>query len=86
MRTNTQVINGRVVISPEGHFDFSARRDFRTSCSALLAAHKIGELDLDLSGVDYLDSAAPGMLLLLKEHANAVRKGVVLSKCRDVVR
>ena len=85
MQTSTHIVNGKAVVSLRGCFDFSAHREFRSSCNASLGASDVRELELDLGGVDYLDSAALGMLLLLKEHADTVGKRIVLSNCRGVV-
>lgn len=86
MRTSTQIINGRAVVVLHGRFDFNAHRAFRDSCNTSLASAAVRELELDFGGVEYLDGSALGMLLLLKEHADEVRKPVVLSNCRGIVR
>ncbi len=86
MQTSTQIINGKAVVSLRGRFDFSAHREFRGSCNTSLSSNQVRELELDLGGVEYLDSSALGMLLLLKEHADAVSKSVVLSNCRGTVK
>lgn len=54
-----------------GRFDFSIHRDFRTNYEQILSASGVRELDVDLKGVDYVDSSALGMLLLLREKAMA---------------
>jgi len=86
MRTTTQISNGKAVVSLEGRFDFGSHREFRGSCNSSLAATDVRELELDLGGVEYLDSSALGMLLLLKEHADEVSKRVVLRNCRGTVK
>lgn len=86
MQTSTLVTNGRAVVSLSGRFDFSAHRDLRDSCGTLLASSEVRELDLDLGDVDYMDSSALGILLLLKERADAAGKRVALHNCKGVVR
>jgi HptB-dependent secretion and biofilm anti anti-sigma factor len=86
MHTSMQIINGRAVVVLRGRFDFNAHRAFRNSCNSPLASLAVRELELDLGGVEYLDSSALGMLLLLKERADEVRKPVVLSNCRGIVK
>ena len=86
MQTSMQIINGRAVVALRGRFDFNAHRAFRNSCNSPLASSAVRELELDFGGVEYLDSSALGMLLLLKEHADEVRKPVVLSNCRGPVK
>jgi anti-anti-sigma factor len=86
MQTSTMINNGRAVVHLQGRFDFSAHREVRDSCGTLLASNDVRELGLDFNGVDYIDSAALGMLLLLKERADAVRKSVSLHNCKGTVR
>ena len=86
MRTSMQISNGRAVVVLQGRFDFNAHRAFRDTCNLPLASSAVRELELDFGGVEYLDGSALGMLLLLKEHADEVRKPVVLSNCRGSVK
>jgi anti-anti-sigma factor len=86
MRTTTEIINGKAVLHLLGRFDFSAHRDLRESCRALLESNEVREFDIDMGGVDYLDSSALGMLLLLKERADAASKRVGLQNCKGTVR
>ncbi|QNM98281.1 STAS domain-containing protein [Chitinimonas koreensis] len=75
---------GRLVLS--GQFDFSAHRDFRQACDDVLGKEGVREVLVDFQQVDYLDSSALGMLLLLKEKASAAGKSLALVNCRDTVR
>ena len=86
MTTSMQISNGRAVLVLRGRFDFKAHCAFRDSCNLQLASRDVRELELDLGGVEYLDGSALGMLLLLKERADEVRKPVVLSNCRGIVK
>jgi anti-anti-sigma factor len=86
MQTTTLIQNGKAVVRLQGRFDFSARREFRDCCGVLLESGEVRELNLDLAGVDYVDSSALGMLLLLKERADAVSKPVALHNCKGIVR
>jgi anti-anti-sigma factor len=86
MQTSTLIQGGKAIVRLIGRFDFSAHRELRDSCGKLLEAVEVRELDLDLGGVEYMDSSALGMLLLLKERADAVSKRVVLHNCKGTVR
>jgi anti-anti-sigma factor len=86
MQTSTMVTNGKAVIRLQGRFDFSAHRELRDSCSTLLASGDVRELEIDMGGLDYMDSSALGMLLLLKERADAASKRVALHNCKGTVR
>jgi HptB-dependent secretion and biofilm anti anti-sigma factor len=55
-------------IRVSGSFDFGARSDFR---AAYTNAGKQRSFVVDLAGVSYVDSAALGMLLLLRDYAGA---------------
>jgi anti-anti-sigma factor len=72
MQAKVEIVGGAATIALSGRFDFSAHQAFREACAAALDAAQIGELKVDLAGVDYLDSSALGMLLLLREKAQAV--------------
>lgn len=56
-------------IKINGKFDFNLHNDFRKSYKDVEI--KSGVYHVDLGKTDYLDSSALGMLLLLKEHAEA---------------
>ena len=86
MRTSTMINDGRAVVRLQGRFDFSAHRELRDSCGSLLAAENVRELQLDMSGLEHMDSSALGMLLLLKERADAAKKRVALHNCTGTVR
>jgi len=66
----------RVTLS--GRFDFSAHKEFRQGYDPVLSKPAVRALVVDLTAVDYVDSAALGMLLLMQERATAANKQVVL--------
>ena len=66
-RISKTVEGDSVVIRIAGSFDFSSHRDFR---EAYTASPKQARFVIDLTEVTYLDSAALGMLLMLREHAS----------------
>jgi anti-anti-sigma factor len=69
------------VLRMEGTFTFEAHSAFKTATSGLLETPGLPAIILDLSAVTYMDSAALGMLLLIRERAEA-NKGqkVILSR------
>src|SRR5688572_4813122 len=73
-------------IQLRGRFDFGSHREFKTSYEAPLGATEVNELHIDMGGVEYLDSSALGMLLILKERAGAYNKRVAIINCRGAVR
>jgi HptB-dependent secretion and biofilm anti anti-sigma factor len=46
----------------------------------------VREVEIDFAQVDYVDSSALGMLLMLKEKAQASSKKVTLANCRGTVK
>lgn len=60
---------GGVTLLLEGRFDFRAHPQFREAARQALEAGGLREIDIDLARVSYLDSAALGMLLMLRERA-----------------
>ena len=67
-------------IALSGHFAFDAHRDFKAAYINQLNNSKIGNIVVDLSAVEYLDSSALGMLLVLRDHVQAASKSLTLSK------
>lgn len=65
MQTSESGDGSRPVIRIEGDFDFSSYREFRESYRHLAPG---SALTIDLSSAEYMDSAALGMLMMLKEH------------------
>jgi len=86
MRINVKTSEDKSVISLNGRFDFKAHRDFRESYEATIAAPGVRKLEVDMGAVDYLDSSALGMLLMLRERAQAAKKDIALTNCRGTVK
>lgn len=76
----------RAVVRLSGKFDFSAHREFRETIDAALQNKEFGEVVVDLAGVDYIDSSALGMLLMLREKTNGAKKNLSLANPRGVVK
>jgi len=72
------------IIKINGRFDFSLHNDFRKSYKNVVL--KTGQYTIDLSGTEYLDSSALGMLLLLKEHADSQSSTVKLVGFSDEIK
>jgi len=83
---HTKKINDAEVVTIElrGRFDFSVHKQFR-------AAYKEQDLSgtfyvVNMSAVEYIDSSALGMLLLLREHAQARGGTVRIVDCDSNIR
>ena len=68
-----------------GRFDFSSHREFRNACDEAVQTPEIKEIEVDFRHVDYLDSSALGMLLLLREKAQNANLKVSLTNCTGLV-
>jgi anti-anti-sigma factor len=77
---NTSKSNGIGTVSLKGRFDFNAHRGFRESYDPLLLDAAISVIEVDLSAVEYMDSSALGMLLMLRDRCKAVNKSAKLRK------
>jgi HptB-dependent secretion and biofilm anti anti-sigma factor len=86
MQAQTQSIDGKSVIRLSGRFDFSSHRMFREAYEEPLKEADVREVEIDFAQVDYVDSSALGMLLMLKEKAQASSKKVTLANCRGTVK
>ena len=75
--------NKTATMKISGKFDFSLHNDFRKSYKDV--SINAGEYAVDLSGTEYLDSSALGMLLLLKEHADSQSSTVRLLGFSDEI-
>ncbi len=67
----------KVTISVSGKFDFQLYDEFRSSYVETLGSGV--QYVVDLTGTDYLDSSALGMLLLLREHAGGEGSRIEIS-------
>jgi anti-anti-sigma factor len=85
MQTSVSVNKERVRIALTGRFDFNSHREFRSAYESQIKAGEVQAIEIDLGSVDYLDSAALGMLLLLRDQASSAHKTVILTNCRGVV-
>ncbi|MER2538227.1 MAG: STAS domain-containing protein [Azonexus sp.] len=69
----------KATIKLTGRFDFNTHRDFRTAYESLITDAAVKAVTVDFAGVDYLDSSALGMLLMLRDKMSGVNKDVSLT-------
>ena len=73
-----------ITINISGKFDFQLYDEFR---AAYVDTRGSGvAYTVDLSGTDYLDSSALGMLLLLREHAGGEASNIEITQASPEVR
>ncbi|HEX5391892.1 MAG TPA: STAS domain-containing protein [Rhodocyclaceae bacterium] len=73
-----------IVLKLQGKFDFESNPEFRSKSKEAIELNG-SEIQVDLAGVNYLDSSALGMLLLLREKCEAAQKRVVLMNPSSLV-
>lgn len=71
-----------MVISVRGHFDFTIASEFR-DCYRNTPPKK--RYIIDLAGVEFVDSAAIGMLLLLREYTSN-QAAIRLVNCKPAIK
>jgi len=81
-----QVTGETAKIILNGRFDFASHRDFRETYEEVLNKEDVKELIVDLAAVEYIDSSALGMLLLLRERALSHNISVKLANGRGPVK
>lgn len=74
------------IIQPGQRFDFNTYRAFREAYEDELLKPDVSHLVVDLSEVQYIDSAALGLLLMLREKVQAAEKTLELRQPCGVVR
>lgn len=80
MQINIDTVGNTATIHLSGRFNFDSHREFRGAYDPQLNNASVSSLEIDLSKVEYLDSSALGMLLMLRERAQAANKKLTL--CR----
>lgn len=68
-------------ITLAGRLDFSVFKQFQAQYEPLLADPGVSHINLNMADVQYLDSSALGMLMLLREKAQALHKTVRIIHC-----
>lgn len=85
MQISIEVNGNKAVINLNGRFDFSTHKEFSNCYASAIADGSVQEVDVELGSVDYLDSSALGMLLLLGERAKIASKSVALVNPNEMV-
>jgi anti-anti-sigma factor len=86
MDVNVHQAEGRARLELRGRFDFTSHRSFKQAYETVFSSSGVEELVIDMQAVNYLDSSALGMLLLLRDKCKAAAKPVSLVNCGGTVR
>lgn len=71
-----------VTVRPAPRFDFNSYREFRELVDKALSESNASCLVIDMGDVQYMDSAALGILLYVRDRAKATGREVALANCR----
>lgn len=83
MNVSSRIASKQLIISINGRFDFSIYPEFRKTYRDI-RPQSIEKIEVDMLHVNYLDSAALGMLLLLGEHFSD--KKIQISHANEMIR
>lgn len=86
MKAEVNQEGGKTVLKLAGRFDFNTHREFRGITDPVVANPEVREVEIDFGDVDYLDSSALGMLLMLRDKANGSGKVVSLTGVKGSVK
>lgn len=86
MQANVIKDGAKAVIKLSGRFDFNTHREFRNVADPLMADDAVRNVVIDFGGVDYLDSSALGMLLMLRDKASTSAKEIELAGVKGNVK
>ena len=78
MSIHTQLQDDKARITISERFDSSLYQHFKKAYAPLLGKHAVQRIEVDVSQVNYLDSGALGMLVLLNESARNAGKSMSL--------
>lgn len=79
MQVNVTKDGDRVLIVLSGRFDFNTHREFRSAVEPLVTDVSVAAVTIDFSAVEYHDSSAFGMLLMLHERMSGAKQEVTLA-------
>jgi len=86
MKAKIEVVTQHGLLKISGRFDIDTVLAFCDASRKLLAECRSENLVVDMAGVDYMDSSALGMLLVLQEDAEKRGKTVALTHCTPFIR
>ncbi len=82
--TNLDSASKTLTLKITGRFDFGVHQDFRRATDE--AGADINSIIVDMSGVDYLDSSALGMLLVLRDKVGEKQSAVQIKGAKPEVK
>ena len=84
MATSVDYQSDEVKITITGRFDFSQHKQFKDCYER--KGKQAKSYTVDLGSVDYIDSSALGMLLILREYAGGASARIAIRNCSPEVK
>jgi len=84
IETKLDTANKTLTLVISGRFDFGIHQDFRKATE--LAASGVNTIIVDMGRVDYLDSSALGMLLVLRDKVGESKSAVRIKGAKPDVK
>ena len=81
--TSLDSVTKTLVIKISGRFDFGVHQDFRKATEQ--ASADVSTIVVDMAGVDYVDSSALGMLLVLRDKVGESKDAVRIKNVKPEV-
>jgi HptB-dependent secretion and biofilm anti anti-sigma factor len=78
MTIDVKIKDKSALLTISDRFDSSSYRDFKQAYAPLITNSIVQLIEVDISGLNYLDSAALGMLMQLNEAAKFAEKSITL--------
>lgn len=78
MAINVEVMGSKARLKVSAPFDSKSYPDFKKSYEPLIGDRMLQLIEVDISTLDYVDSGALGMLVLLNERAKNANKTMTL--------
>jgi len=84
LETRLDTASETLTISISGRFDFGIHQDFRNATEQ--ASSGVSVIVVDMGRVDYLDSSALGMLLVLRDKVGESKSAIRIKSAKPDVR
>lgn len=86
MQIDFSAATGAGVVRRAGRFDYTTSTQFMTAAEECVAPVPAGEIRIDMSGLEYIDSSVLGMLLMMRDKAQKFDKTIALVNAHGRVR
>ncbi len=86
LNVSTKKESGKATLTLSGRFNFESHQAFKSAYTPLLNDGGFDTLVIDFAGVNYMDSSALGMLLMVRERLAALTKKIVLANSHGPVK